>query len=240
MAPQIVDPSRYGRGPLAPRWAYASNFPATENPISENGFVLSGARDGSDWSDFRTSGGLTYGTQANSAATPPYNDSLAVLKGAPPNHAIQATCHVEAGTFTSGFHELGLHVRKKLSANASPGYEYQHAFDGAYGTWVWWQGLLNQFIQGPNGANLQALTTGTILKATAIGNIITAYANYGSGLVIISQLDITVASNFPGTTTDGHSYAQLNDGNPGLDHWNHGVTSSLTSLAYSGFSAEGL
>jgi hypothetical protein len=42
-------------------YSYSTNFPLTENPISEGGKWLTGKRDGIDWNDFRTTNGRAIG-----------------------------------------------------------------------------------------------------------------------------------------------------------------------------------
>jgi len=219
---------------------YVTNFPLTQNPISEGGIWLAGASAGVDWSNIQTASNLAFGTQPNSTPPPPYKDSLACFNGPHlfgADYDVRGVCHIESGNIGSGFHELEIFTRMQISSGVARGYEFNQAFDAAYGGFVWWQGGLNQFLPGPVSTGLQPLTTGTILRVVASGNILRGYADYGSGFILQCTCDISVAANFPGTTPDGHSYSAWNDGQPGFGHWNDGVTSTTTALAYSQWSA---
>src|SRR4051794_2598221 len=68
---------------------YTTNFPLTENPISEGAQWTTGLATGLDWANVRTTPGLAFGTQSGSGG---FNDSLAVLKGAwTPDQSATAT-----------------------------------------------------------------------------------------------------------------------------------------------------
>src|ERR1700757_775595 len=76
-------------GQTQPR-SYQTNFPATENPISENNSWINGGTTGVFWGNVQTSGGQAHGTVISGA--PPFNDSTAVLAGTwGPNQYAKAT-----------------------------------------------------------------------------------------------------------------------------------------------------
>ena len=54
------------------RNSYSTNFPLTEDPISEGGRWINGSV-GLDWKNCRTTPGLAFGTQSG-ANPPPYDD----------------------------------------------------------------------------------------------------------------------------------------------------------------------
>src|ERR1700729_3247334 len=61
----------------APHATYTTNFPLTENPISEGGKWINGQKDGVDWTDVRTTPGLAFGTEigGNRRELEKYDDS---------------------------------------------------------------------------------------------------------------------------------------------------------------------
>jgi hypothetical protein len=59
---------------------YATDFPNTENPISEDGHWQNGATNGIDWTDCRTKPGLVFGTESG-AGKNQYDDSTSILTG---------------------------------------------------------------------------------------------------------------------------------------------------------------
>jgi hypothetical protein len=65
-------------GAAAPGAQYSTNFPLTENPISEGGRWINGAAVGLDWADVQTTGGFAGGVGPASAA---YADPTAIVSG---------------------------------------------------------------------------------------------------------------------------------------------------------------
>jgi len=57
---------------------YTTNFPGTENPISERGKWVNGKDVGIDWANVATTPGLAYGTESGGSG---YDDSTSVLTG---------------------------------------------------------------------------------------------------------------------------------------------------------------
>ncbi len=211
--------------------SYSTSFPLTENPILEGGRWRNGGAVGLDWSNMRTNGTLAFGTQVNGTPVPPYNDSGAILNGFPADYIIQATCHVEAGNIGAGFHELELLSRWVYSPNVARGYEFSHAYNGAYATFVRWNGPVSDFDPANSGGTPHgSLVTGAVMKVIVSGNILSGYVDYngGSGFQLVQQVDIT---------TDFPAGPVWNDGNPGMGHWNNGTTSTTTALAFSSFTA---
>src|SRR4030095_9477408 len=58
---------------------YHSNFPNTENPISEGGHWINGGTAGLDWGNVLTTPGKVFGDQT--PGSPPYKDPTAILTG---------------------------------------------------------------------------------------------------------------------------------------------------------------
>ena len=63
---------------------YTSNFPRTENPLSEGGKWINGRPAALDWANVRSTPGLAFGTEEATIKTAPgkYDDSVALLAGA--------------------------------------------------------------------------------------------------------------------------------------------------------------
>ena len=62
--------------------SYSTNFPLTENPISENGRWINGKAVGLDWSDVSTTGGFARGQQTpDGGGSKNFNDATALLAG---------------------------------------------------------------------------------------------------------------------------------------------------------------
>ena len=71
---------------------YTTNFPLTENPISEGGEWINGGVVGLDWTNLSTTPGFTFGTQPGTAGSASWADSWALLTGAwGPDQTAQAT-----------------------------------------------------------------------------------------------------------------------------------------------------
>ena len=89
-------------------WAtmYQTNFPSSENPLSESGNWINGQTSGMDWSNCRSNPGFAFGAQSLSGS--PYNDTTCVLQGNwGANQTAQATVAVKA-TDSSSFEEVEL------------------------------------------------------------------------------------------------------------------------------------
>src|SRR4030095_11258728 len=94
---------------------YTTNFPATENPISEGGNWLNGQRDGLDWKDMRTTPGFAFGTQDGSGG-PPYNDSTAIVTGTwGPDQTVQATVRTVNQQSGNIYEEIEIRLRLSIT-----------------------------------------------------------------------------------------------------------------------------
>jgi len=202
--------------PVAFGQSYSTNFPATENPMSQGGAWLNGATDGADWGDVRTASNLAFGTTVSGA--PPYNDSIAALKGT--WGATQTACAIAytVNQNSSIQEEVEVHLRKTISSHTSTGYEFDFRVtsDGSqYMVIVRWNGALNSF------TNLTSILTGPGIRngdricASAIGSNLAVYVN---GVQVMTATDSTYTN-----------------GSPGIGFWNHGGT--VANDADYGFSA---
>src|SRR3977135_3659907 len=65
---------------LATPHTYFTNFPATENPMSESSNWINGGTTGLSWTNVRTTTNKGFGTQPGNSSNP-FDDSIAVLTG---------------------------------------------------------------------------------------------------------------------------------------------------------------
>ena len=180
--------------------SYATSFVATERPISEGGKWISGKTTGGDWADVRTSVGLAYGTESgNGEGDEAYDDSTALLTG---TWGADQTVEAEVRSVRPSdrdFEEVELRLRSSLSRHNAKGYEVlfrcSKAAD-AYASIARWDGRLGRFTylsqkKGPEFG----VANGDIVKATAVGSVITGYIN---GVEVIRATDSTYADGRPG------------------------------------------
>jgi hypothetical protein len=183
----------WGAGAEAIAATYTTNFPLIENPISEGGHWINGLINGIDWADVATTPGRAFGTQTGLG--PNYADSTALLTGSwGPTQTVEAVVYV-AATNTTTFQEVELRLRSAISAHSCTGYEILFSVNpiDPYCQIVRWNGPLGDFT-GIGGSNV-GVVDGDVVKATIVGNTITAYIN---GAVICSATDSTYSSGNPG------------------------------------------
>jgi hypothetical protein len=106
---------------------YSTDFPGTQNPISEGGQWLNGQTDGLDWTNVRTIPGFAFGTEVGGKRLAPqkYDDSTALLKGTwAPNQTVQGTVHsVNPNRDGKVYEEVELRLRSSISPHNCTGYE---------------------------------------------------------------------------------------------------------------------
>jgi hypothetical protein len=172
---------------------YTTNFPLTENPISEGGHWISGKAVGLDWGDISTTPGLAIGH----AGPKHFADATALLKGTwGPTQTAEA---VVSSKTPSNWPEVSLRLRSSLSAHRCTGYEISNSLrkdKTAYLIIVRWNGPLADFTYlAQLGGKRYGVTTGDVVKATIVGNIITAYKN---GVQLAQVTDSTYPTGNPG------------------------------------------
>jgi len=201
---------------------YTTNFPLTEDPISENGRWIGGKTTGLAWADFQSTPGLAFGKQPG---THPglYDDSIALLTGTwGPNQTVQATIKmvnqndgvlgvmwrlirrvqatVKRVNQNDGiFEELEIRLRSTVTANSSTGYECLFSVLNATNPYVQivrWNGPFGDFTGlVSRGGSSVALHNGDTIKCTMSGSTITAYIN---GVQKLQVTDDTYTSGNPG------------------------------------------
>lgn len=189
-------PTASGRTPRI----YATSFPLTENPISEGGQWTNGRADGLDWADIRTTAGFAFGTEPGTGqGAARYDDSTALLTGVwGPDQMAQATVRT-VNQNARIYEEVELRLRSALSAHKATGYEILFRClktDDAYAEIVRWNGPLGDFtyLSRAKGARY-GVADGDVVKATIVGNVITAYIN---GVQVLQATDDTYATGSPG------------------------------------------
>ena len=183
----------WGAGAEAIAETYTTNFPLTENPISEDGHWINGLTNGIDWADVATTPGKAFGTQTGIG--PNFADSTALLTGNwGPTQTVQAVVYIASGDSTT-FEEVELRLRSSLSAHSCTGYEVNFSVkpDNPYCQIVRWNGPLGDFTL--LDARSVGVVNGDVVKATAVGSTITCYINITA---IFSVNDISYPSGNPG------------------------------------------
>ena len=175
--------------------SYSTAFPLTENPISEGGNWINGQTDGLDWHDMSTTPGLAIGHQSGSS----YTDGTALLTGTwGPNQTVEAVVHA-INPKDSCYQEVEMRLRSALTPHSCTGYEISFKAtktSGAYLIIVRWNGPVGDFTYLVNTSGAQyGVTEGDVVKATIVGNVITAYLN---GVEVGTATDSTYTSGSPG------------------------------------------
>jgi len=223
---------------------YTTNFPATENPLSEGGNWRNGQREGIDWKDFRTVPGLAYGTQLGSP--PPYDDSTAVVTGTwGPDQTVEMkvkTVNQQTGSINQ---ELEVRLRTTINAHSLQGYEvlWRLNHDGSqYHQIVQWLGPLGTascnwgcaFQEVPGSINMHSwdgnpgVYDGDTLGASIVGNRIRTWIIH-NGVKQMLQ-DVTDTSG-PG------GGARFTSGAPGMGAWLRGPSSTVADYGVTSFTA---
>ncbi len=176
--------------------SYATQFPLSENPISEGAQWLGGKATGLDWADVATTGGFVYGLEDGRTG---YDDATALLAGPwGPNQAAEATVR-SVNQNVKIYEEVELRLRSSLAPHRGTGYEIlfscRKTKDG-YSDIVRWDGPLGKFtyLSHKDGAQY-GVKDGDVIRATIVGNVITAYIN---GVEVARATDSTFASGSPG------------------------------------------
>lgn len=204
---------------------YETDFPRTENPISEGGKWLSGHADGLDWTDVRTTPGFAFGTEFGGHRPAPqkYDDSTAILKGTwGPNQTVQATVRsMNPNQDGKVFEEVELRLRSSISPHNCTGYEVMFRCSKtpqAYCNIARWEGPVGKFtmLKETYGSEY-GVKDGDVVKATMIGKVLKVYVN-GVQMIQLSD-DI-----FP-------------NGNPGVGYYLEGATGVVGDFGFSSFMA---
>ena len=189
--------------PPPPGRTYTTNFPLTENPISEGGNWLNGDAVGLDWTNMQTTAGFAFATQpGTNTGDAMFDDSIALLTGTWGNdQSAEATIKIVNPITATGpcYQESEILLRGNISAHRAKLYEVNvgdRNDNSSYINIVRWNGPLGNFttLLSVSGATY-GVKTGDIWKATIVGNTITAYIN---GVQKGQVTDSAYASGNPG------------------------------------------
>ena len=174
---------------------YTTTFPLSENPISEGGQWINGQAVGLDWHDVSTTPGLAIGHQSGSS----YTDGTALLAGAwGPTQTVEAVVHA-VNPKESCYQEVEMRLRSNLTAHSCTGYEISFKATksaSAYLIIVRWNGPVGDFTYLKNSTGAQyGIAEGDTVKATIVGNVITAYLN---GVAVGTATDSNYATGNAG------------------------------------------
>jgi hypothetical protein len=179
--------------PQSDSQTYATTFPVAESPISEGGRWINGKTVGFDWSDVLTTPGLAFGTQTGSDG---FDDSIAMLQGNwGPDQSAMATVQTGKQQDSSVIKEVEILLRWAISAHSATGYEIDFSTTGQYVQIVRWDGPLGNFTYLESRPLPKRLRDGDVVKATIVGQIITAFVN---DVPVAEASDSTYAGGSPG------------------------------------------
>jgi hypothetical protein len=177
---------------------YTTDFPLTEDPISQGGNWINGGTTGLDWTNVRTTPGLAFGTEL--AHNYIYDDSIALLTGEwGPDQTVTATVHSQDPD-TNCYQEVELLLRGTLTAHSAKLYEVNaRAVDdsNSYMTIVRWNGPQGDYtyLDGPPQGMNFGIKEGDTFMANITGDVITVYLN---GVQKLQTTDSTYATGSPG------------------------------------------
>ena len=212
---------------------YTTNFPLTENPISEGGNWVGGQTAGNNlWGDVQTDGTMAYGV----CEPTEFGDPTAIRTGTwGADQTVQATVKISTTPTGTCCHEAEVRLRTAINPtnHTITGYEVYCSVqpNSPYCHIASWGGPAGAWVNMENQIPSIYLKNGDILKATVRGTnpvTITAYVN---GTQIMTVQD---TGNF--TFSDGRKHGPWTNGNPGIgfydnqdNNWSYFGISSFTA-----------
>ena len=182
--------------PNGPPRSYETRFDHDESPLSENGAWVNGRATGLDWSDVAVASGIAYGVEPGTRG---YDDSTALLTGEwGPEQTVEATVR-STNQNDAIFEEVELRLRSSLAPHRATGYEINFRCSRtakAYAEIVRWNGRLGDFTYLKKGQGVRfGVADGDVIKATAVGRVITAFIN---GVQVLQATDAAYRNGSPG------------------------------------------
>ena len=235
-------PAAVANPDMSKQHTYATQFPKTESPISENGNWIGGSSSGASlregghfwhrgrlWGDVETSSGLAFGGDEPTE----YGDPTAILTGAwRPDQTVTATVKINRNPTGTCCHEVELRLRTAISRHRITGYEAYCSVMAAYpychiARW-----------NGPNGSywNLETPTPkiyvgdGDVLKATVTGTNPVVITLFKNGIQVAQAIDTGSAGGGFG------AFGPWTSGNPGIGFYNE-HDNDWKDFGFSSFSA---
>lgn len=191
---------------------FFTNFPSTENPLSQSGAWIEGGIS-SPRTNAQSTTGHAYGTMSSFDMVN-FNDSIAVLaQNFPANQAVQGT--IFNSSALSG-QEVELILRGNISGASNTGYEVDLVLSNNSANLVSWNGPPNDFTILVNDATTNAsFNNGDVWYAQIVGTVVTVKCN---NLPVISY------------DTSGDTF-KISSGHPGVGFWNQ-TGSSANSIKF--------
>jgi len=203
---------------------YTTNFPLTENPISEGGRWLNGNKVGLDWCNVQTaqSGATRYALGVPPCSTI-YADPVAILAGTwGTTQSTSATVFIAPGGDGTQYPEVELHTNMTMAAHYITGYEFDCGITagGSYGmAIVRWNGPLANPTNSNNGftylahteANVNSCVNGDKIQGINTGSAINNLQFYRNGALIVQATDHMYTNGAPGigfNAGEGSTYVQ--------------------------------
>jgi len=225
-------------GPLFAQ-SYSTNFPLTENPISENGnwTVPSRHGDSSLWGDIETNGSMAYGVSMPTT----YGDPTAILTGTwNPSQTATGTVKIVSSD-TSCCVEAELRLRMTISANSITGYEITCSVTTThYLQIVRWNGANGQYVYLNQDDSSDYCSNGDVLMATITGTNPSTINVYKNGTLLITACDNGGGNS---GSCGGHGYGgpggaagPFTNGAPGMGFYNN-QGYAWSTFGFSSFSA---
>ncbi len=206
---------------MAPVGTYSTNFPATENPLSEGGKWINGKATGLDWNNPLTTGGHSVASAPADSPTR-YSDDVAILnpsfQGYTANQYAQATVYKAAGyTGNGGNHEVELLLRFSISNHVAHGYEILWGVSGYFAV-VRWNGSVGNYtpIYDPGVGSIPVPQDGDVLRAEIAGNIIKVYRN---GTQVGPNIDVSSVGTVYTSGQPGIGFWPVDGATPGSMGW---------------------
>lgn len=208
--------------------SFTTNFPLTENPISQGGAFAPGAQ-ASPRTNAQSIPGRAYGTMTSTSGGTDYEDSCAILTiPFPANQYAQATIYANGAV-------PGLEVELLLRGSISSGFVQCYEIDfvieqGGFINITDWKGSptsLDILASTFGGAGI-TYNDGDIVYADIVGTLITVKIN---GITMLT----CDTSSFPG------SNYPITSGSPGISFWNQtGSATNSPNFGFKNFTAGGL
>lgn len=217
----------YGPQAAAGSLTYSTSFPATENPmVDDGGWTQGGVFAGR--TNVRTSGGNAFATMT-SFDTVNYIDSCAHRAGFPADHEVICTVHNASAVVSL---EIEILLRADFSAAHAFAYELDWTFTDKGVALVRWDATVatpNVFdVRRALVSNEATPNDGDQLYGSIVGTVITCkYKPAGGAFSTLFTFD---------TASD---IIKLSSGNPGVGFWNN-TGGSTSALAWADFTANAL
>lgn len=213
--------------------SYSTNFPLTENPISEDGNWIGGQSAGNNlWGNVRTNGSMCYGVSEPTV----YGDPTAILTGNwGADQTGQATFKTNGNVPADCCHEAEVRLRTTINptAHTITGYEIycSVSYSSPYCHIASWGGPSGAWANIEDSSPSIYLRNNDVLKATVTGTNPVVVTGYLNGQQIMSVHDY---GNF--TFTDSQKHGPWISGNPGVGFYDN-VDNNWSTFGLTDFTA---